>query len=134
MEIQANGMEAKLNLNSSDWPGKRSGDRSLPVAWSMAVGFVALLVYIWLAPRVPGAGDSSEFMLVLAVDGVAHPPGYPLYTLLGHLFVVTAHALGAGWAFAANATATGPGPSLPARASPNSRAIESGSAIKAAVR
>lgn len=30
--------------------------------------------------------DSGEFQLVAALLGVAHPPGYPLYTLVGHLF------------------------------------------------
>ncbi len=32
-------------------------------------------------------GDSAEFVAVAATLGVAHPPGYPLYTLLGALAV-----------------------------------------------
>lgn len=37
-----------------------------------------------LAPDVLPA-DQGEFQLVAARLGVAHPPGFPLYTLLGHL-------------------------------------------------
>ncbi|MCS7178741.1 MAG: DUF2723 domain-containing protein [Anaerolineae bacterium] len=31
--------------------------------------------------------DSGEFQLAAALLGVAHPPGYPLYTMAGHLFI-----------------------------------------------
>ena len=40
---------------------------------------------------------------MLAVAGTAHPTGYPLFTLFGHAWVVAWHALGASWAYAANA-------------------------------
>ncbi len=47
---------------------------------------LALLLYgLTLAPGVQPA-DSGEFQLVIARWGVAHPPGYPLYTLLGGIF------------------------------------------------
>ena len=69
---------------------------------SVLAGLLALLVYVALCPPVPGMGDSSEFDLVLATNGVAHPTGYPLYTLFGHLFCVVLHALGAPWPLAAN--------------------------------
>lgn len=72
-------------------------------AWSIGAGLAALLTYLWLAPYVAGDGDSSELTLALARNGVAHPPGYPLYVLAGHAFVVALHAAGATWAFAANA-------------------------------
>ena len=87
-------------------PQAASGARPVPASWSAAVGAAALLAYLWLAPAVPGAGDSGEFALVLAMNGVAHPTGYPLYTLFGHLFVGALRALGpgaVGWAVAANA-------------------------------
>jgi len=32
--------------------------------------------------------DSGEFQLVSSVLGIAHPPGYPLYTMLGKLFTL----------------------------------------------
>jgi hypothetical protein len=70
---------------------------------SLAVGAVLLAVYVAWAPPVSGDKDSSEFTVVLATLGLAHPTGYALYTLLGHAFVVALHACGAGWAWAANA-------------------------------
>ena len=66
-------------------------------------GGAALAIYLVLAPPACGDKDAAEFTLVLATGGVAHPTGYPLYTLLGHPFVLILHALGAGWAYAANA-------------------------------
>ena len=55
-----------------------------------------------LLPRSPGMGDSAELTLALALAGIPHPTGYPLYTLAGHAFVVTAHGIGASWIVAAN--------------------------------
>jgi len=48
------------------------------------LGFLALYVTT-LAPTVLPA-DSGEFQLVTSVLGIAHPPGYALYTILGWLF------------------------------------------------
>ncbi len=47
---------------------------------------ISFLVY-WhtLYPGLPG-GDSGELITIAYTLGVAHPPGYPLYTLLGKLF------------------------------------------------
>ena len=43
-------------------------------------------IYVYnLSPSVYG-GDSGDFLSAIAVKGVAHPSGYPLYTLLGILF------------------------------------------------
>ena len=55
---------------------------------SFLVACVVLAVYAWLAPPVAGDKDSSEFILVLARLGTPHPTGYPIYTLLGHLFEI----------------------------------------------
>ncbi|HEY2953663.1 MAG TPA: DUF2723 domain-containing protein [Candidatus Eisenbacteria bacterium] len=76
---------------------KRAG-RTLVVA--SALGSLGLTLL--LLPRVPGIGDSAEFTLALALAGVPHPTGYPLYVLVGHLFVRVLHALGASWVTAAN--------------------------------
>src|SRR5262245_38534631 len=70
---------------------------------SLLVGIAALVVYLLFAPPVSGDKDASEFTLVLATNGIAHPTGYPLFTLLGHFFVTVVHALGATWSYAANA-------------------------------
>src|SRR5678816_1654196 len=70
---------------------------------SVLVGIAALVVYLLFAPPVSGDKDASEFTLVLATGGVAHPTGYPLYTLIGYVFVHALHAIGASWSYAANA-------------------------------
>jgi hypothetical protein len=72
---------------------------------SLGAGLIALVIYLACAPPVSGDKDAAEFTLVLALNGVAHPTGYPLFTLLGHGFVRLVHALGATWAYAANAWA-----------------------------
>jgi hypothetical protein len=68
---------------------------------SALVAMVGLAVYAVLCPPASGMGDSSEFALVLATNGVAHPTGYPLYTLLGHFFSLAVHALGGSWPWVA---------------------------------
>lgn len=52
----------------------------------LILGFLACLIYgLTLYRSVPG-GDSGELIQVAQNLGVAHPPGYPLFTLLGFLF------------------------------------------------
>ncbi len=75
----------------------------MPRLWSALVALTALVVYLVQSPPVTGDKDSPEFTLVLATNGVSHPTGYPLYTMLGHVFVKLVHALGATWPYAANA-------------------------------
>ncbi|MDZ4804072.1 MAG: DUF2723 domain-containing protein [Candidatus Eisenbacteria bacterium] len=51
-------------------------------------GFVVLvlsILYFMTAARTVGPGDSGELTSVMVSWGVAHPPGYPLLTLLGNL-------------------------------------------------
>ncbi len=65
------------------------GKRGLP-SWALDLGvFGGALALYWrtLAPTVLPA-DSGEFQFVSYVLGIAHPPGYPLYTLLGKLFTL----------------------------------------------
>jgi hypothetical protein len=54
---------------------------ALPAA---AMAFAASLVTL---QRTLPAGDSGELIAVADRLGIAHPPGYPLYTLLGHLWL-----------------------------------------------
>jgi hypothetical protein len=56
-----------------------------------------------MAPRGYAEGDASEFTLALALAGVPHPTGYPLYTLAGHFVARFLHAGGVAWPVAANA-------------------------------
>lgn len=48
---------------------------------------VALAVYAATAALDVLPADAGEFQLVAARLGVAHPPGFPLYTMVGHVFV-----------------------------------------------
>lgn len=49
------------------------------------VFLTVLLVYLWSAPRTVVFEDDGIFILSSYFNGISHPPGYPLYTLLGHL-------------------------------------------------
>ena len=68
------------------------GPRLRPVARDgLVVAGVALVLYVLtLYPDVAG-GDSGELAAAVAAGGVIHPPGYPLYALLGNLFVLLPH-------------------------------------------
>jgi hypothetical protein len=49
-------------------------------------GLAAFIVYLFtLAPSVTEI-DTGELATVLATLGIAHPTGYPLFTMVGHLF------------------------------------------------
>ncbi|MGZ0709529.1 glycosyltransferase family 117 protein [Coraliomargarita sp. W4R53] len=48
---------------------------------------VSLVYWLTLAPSVLG-GDAGELIAATSAGGVLHPPGYPLYSLLGRLFLV----------------------------------------------
>eukprot|EP00961_Rhodomonas_salina_P248606 3359948-Rhodomonas_salina.3 len=49
---------------------------------ALFIGVYASTLY----PTVPG-GDSGELIVAACTLGIPHPPGYPLHTLLGHLFL-----------------------------------------------
>lgn len=61
----------------------RSG-RRLPVGAGLALLFFGL--YLATLCRTVFWYDSAEFATAAYVLGVPHPPGYPLYTLVGHVF------------------------------------------------
>ena len=79
----------------------RGVSREGPLA--IAGGVAALALYLHsLAPTITmanGAGDSGELASTAYTLGIAHPTGYPLYTLLG--FVIT-HLAGGEPAFSLN--------------------------------
>src|SRR4029077_3551875 len=52
------------------------------------VTILAGLLYFLSAARDIVVGDTPELITAAATLGVAHPPGYPLFTMLGHLFSV----------------------------------------------
>jgi tetratricopeptide (TPR) repeat protein len=49
---------------------------------------IALLVYMLTVCRTLYIGDGPELALVLKTLGIAHPPGYPLFTIVGSVFVL----------------------------------------------
>ncbi|MEA3337390.1 MAG: DUF2723 domain-containing protein [Chloroflexota bacterium] len=67
-----------------DQPGLSTRDRW----WALGICLAALVLYVaTLAPTVATVFDDSlEFQVVLPTLGIAHPTGYPLYTILGWIF------------------------------------------------
>lgn len=51
----------------------------------VAMFFASLLLYTATLHPSIFPSDPAEFMTVIGVNGVAHPPGYPLFTILGKL-------------------------------------------------
>lgn len=47
---------------------------------------ILLLVYGFTTPQAIPLGDSGEFVAAACTLGIAHPPGFPLYVLLGKMF------------------------------------------------
>lgn len=46
---------------------------------------LSLAIYAWSSPRTLAFEDDGLFVMASFFNGTAHPPGYPLFTLLGHL-------------------------------------------------
>ncbi len=65
--------------------------RSRPDDW-LAAGLAAAAFLLYLGTLAPTVvtifDDSLEFQLVTYLAGIAHPTGYPLYTMLGKLFTL----------------------------------------------
>ncbi|HWN81247.1 MAG TPA: DUF2723 domain-containing protein [Candidatus Udaeobacter sp.] len=61
--------------------------RGPPLGLALVPAAFALLVYGLTLCRTVYFGDSAELSAAAARLGVAHPPGYPLYLLLGRLLV-----------------------------------------------
>ena len=58
---------------------------SADALFAVSVGLIAFAVYLrTLMPDVGGPEDTAKFQYVGAALGTAHPPGYPLHTLLSH--------------------------------------------------
>jgi hypothetical protein len=56
-----------------------AGPAWLQASWAVVAAFT--LVFGACAARTVQGGDAGEFMTLAAAGGVAHPPGYPLFTL-----------------------------------------------------
>ena len=46
---------------------------------------VIFMVYLFSAPKGVVLEDDGLFLMAAWFNGIAHPPGYPLYTLFSHL-------------------------------------------------
>src|SRR4051812_25969512 len=57
----------------------------LPLAGAGAVSLVAFVVYCLTVQHSVPTGDSGELIAAAYTAGIAHPPGYPLYMLLGYV-------------------------------------------------
>ena len=57
-----------------------------PWIGAVAVAAAAGILYFLTAARDTVVGDSPELIMAAVTLGVAHAPGYPLFTTLGHLF------------------------------------------------
>lgn len=69
---------------------------------SVFVGLATFAVYACTAyPSVSG-GDSGELIVAACNFGVAHPPGYPTFTLLARLFLTLLAPLGGSPAWRVN--------------------------------
>jgi hypothetical protein len=77
-EVSPSVSEASVSaLKSTESAGKAVG--------ALCVALVASLYYITLYPSLPG-GDSGELIVASCSLGLPHPPGYPLFAMIGWLF------------------------------------------------
>jgi hypothetical protein len=66
-------------------PGARVTKKRDSMA-AVTLGGAFFVLYVLTLCRTVYWYDSAEFVTAAATLGITHPPGYPLYTLLGHLF------------------------------------------------
>lgn len=66
-------------------PGTTSSQKPTPRLLALLPGGLALLLYLLTCSPTVNSTDSGELITVAYTGGIAHPPGYPLYTLLGIL-------------------------------------------------
>ncbi|MDQ7822810.1 MAG: DUF2723 domain-containing protein [Candidatus Eremiobacteraeota bacterium] len=56
------------------------------IIWALGLFLVLFSLYAFFLCPTVAAGDSAELATAAYTLGVAHPPGYPLFTMLGKLF------------------------------------------------
>ncbi|MDI6752729.1 MAG: DUF2723 domain-containing protein, partial [bacterium] len=70
-----------------DEPIRPEPFKRIDYVFGLLVFFVSFGVYLVTLTPTIGFHDSGEFIAVAHTLGIAHPPGYPLYTLFGKLFI-----------------------------------------------
>jgi hypothetical protein len=75
-------------LKSKSQPDSESSTYSerLQIPYALGLSMLSCLVYFLTLYRTVPGGDSGELTQVAWNLGIAHPPGYPLFTLLAHSF------------------------------------------------
>ncbi|MEW6007859.1 MAG: DUF2723 domain-containing protein [bacterium] len=61
--------------------------KTIDYIFGILVFFVSFGVYLHTLTPTIGFHDSGELITCAYTLGIAHPPGYPLYTLLGKVFI-----------------------------------------------
>ncbi|MEW6679624.1 MAG: DUF2723 domain-containing protein [bacterium] len=61
--------------------------KTIDYAFGLLVLFGSFEVYLHTLTPTVEFHDSGELISVAYTLGIAHPPGYPLYTLLGEVFI-----------------------------------------------
>jgi len=84
-----------------------SGEGTSLPQWAAPLADVATFAVAsvaYLATAAPDIlpADAGEFQLAATLLGVAHPPGFPLYTMAGHLFIRILSSLGSTPAYRLN--------------------------------
>jgi len=78
-------MAAPPKPNASPPPAQtHTATRDLGIPLILVLCF--LVLYGWGASRTVQGADAAEFMLLAGGGGIAHPPGYPLFTAMVRLF------------------------------------------------
>lgn len=77
-----------------------TGRRDVGRGASLALGLLVAAVCAFRAQPAPGPGDSAELATVALSWGVAHPTGYPLWTVIAHLWVLAFQGTDAATALA----------------------------------
>jgi hypothetical protein len=78
---------APASSRAAPWAMTARGGRVAPFAAGLALLAGLALYGLTCAPGVQG-GDSGEFQFVAYILGIPHPPGYPLYALVGRLWTL----------------------------------------------
>lgn len=66
----------------------RYDQRRVAIFVGLTAGMIALATYLsTINPTLP-PGDSGDLITAASTLGVAHPPGYPLFAMIGHVFTL----------------------------------------------
>jgi hypothetical protein len=73
-------------ITNASAANEKANTQSFTIIIVLTTGFLFLVLYWGTLARDVLPADSGEFQLIAAELGVAHPPGFPLYTVAANLF------------------------------------------------